>query len=173
MEAQQINQLWMSRDWRNWQPSTDAESLCQALEAFPAQLDDAVMQMEPSQWIIQRGSNWSVQEHVGHLLAMESLWIARIDDFVMGHAVLRPWNGHNEDVRMAQFNAQKMRALLRDFTATRYGIVSFLREIWTAYQHKSIRLERLDREFSLLEHMAFIHEHDQHHLRTILTLSRT
>jgi uncharacterized damage-inducible protein DinB len=108
-----------------------------------------------------------VQEHVGHLLAMESLWIARIDDFVMGSDVLRPWNGHNNDVRMARFNDQKMGALLRDFRDTRSAIVEFSAELIDQRIGRLVLNERLDRRFSLYDHLAFIAEHDAHHLACI------
>ncbi len=158
---------WLERDWRIWQPSIPLESVCDALMAFPQRLSDTVMACDASKWTAQTGEAWSVQEHVGHLLAMESLWIARIDDFVMGSDVLRPWNGHNNDVRMARFNDQKMGALLRDFKDTRSAIVEFSAELIDQRIGRLVLNERLDRRFSLYDHLAFIAEHDAHHLACI------
>ena len=57
---------------------------------------------------------WSVKEHVGHLLTIESLWIARLDDFAMGKATLRPWNGTNADTEAGEFNKQRLAKIFEE-----------------------------------------------------------
>jgi uncharacterized damage-inducible protein DinB len=168
----QMPQPWLERDWHLWKSTDDTETILEALGRFPESLKEHIDLLDSTIWIKQADGKWSIQEHVGHLLAMESLWIARIDDFVMGHEFLRPWNGNNNDVLLAQFNVQKMRALLRDFDDTRSRIVNFLTEILPDYKNSTVRHERLNRAFSLHDQISFMHEHDCHHLQIIQFLSQ-
>jgi len=137
---------------------------------FPGQVSELVKSIEPSKRTQISDGAWSIQEHVGHLLAMESLWIARLDNFELNHEVLRPWNGHNNDVRAARFNEQSIQALCRDLSDIRTAFVEFVGEMSDIAWQRRIYHERLQIHFMLKDHLAFIVEHDQHHLKTIQNL---
>jgi hypothetical protein len=161
---------WLAKDWTNWKYDLSTNTLFSLLRDYPEKLEALLSTHARETFTIQFDDRWSVQEHVGHLLAMESLWIARLDDFVLGHTVFRPWNGHNNDVRLARFNEQTMRSILRDFKTTRLAFVEFSEEIMGRGMAQTVLLERLGRHFSFSDHLAFIAEHDAHHFHTIQTL---
>ena len=158
---------WMERDWSRWSQSVQSHALLDQLNDFPRAITALTIHLEPKVLLQTNEKAWSIQEHVGHLLAMESLWIARLDDFVLNRSILRPWNGHNSDVRAAQFNQQKMKALCRDFAEVRTAMVTFTKELMQTGQSFVAFNERQNRDFSLNDQVAFIAEHDAHHLQII------
>ncbi len=113
------------------------------------------------------GGKWSVKEQIGHLLVMESLWIARLDDLVMGREVLRPWNGTNADTDAADFNNQQADAILNEFASIRHAMVDYLKELQPRCLALSAWHERLERRFSLADHVSFMADHDDHHAEAI------
>lgn len=113
------------------------------------------------------GGKWSAQEHAGHLLTMESLWIARLDDYVLKHETLRPWNGTNADTDAALYNLHNIEKILEDFASIRVSMTTMLRK-YTPQAETMISFDpRLQVPMRLLDHAWIIAEHDDHHLATI------
>jgi uncharacterized damage-inducible protein DinB len=158
---------WMERDWSRWSQSVESHLLLDRLNDFPHVVADLILHLDQKELQKRDEKAWSIQEHVGHLLAMESLWIARLDDFVLNRSVLRPWNGHNNDVRAAQFNQQKIKAMCRDFVEVRSAMVTFTKDLMQTGQSFVAFHEGQNRDFSLNDQVAFIAEHDAHHLQII------
>jgi uncharacterized damage-inducible protein DinB len=161
------SQAWLNRDRRNWPSAHVAPAILLMLAEFPDQLEQCLSSLDQECLTKTDGNNWSPLEHAGHLLAMESLWIARIDDFVLNHPTLRAWNGDNRDVRLAKFNQQNCRAICRDFNQTRLAIVDYVRKLVESESSFQSHEPQWERTFTLNDHLAYMHEHDKHHLQTI------
>lgn len=82
------------------------------------QINDLIREVSVHKLTTKPDHKWSVNEHIGHLLTMESLWIARLDDFVLGRETLRPWNGNNSDTEAGAFNRQRAAKILEDLTTS-------------------------------------------------------
>jgi uncharacterized damage-inducible protein DinB len=163
----ELPQPWLDRNWVDWHQTVHSESVLAELRQFPSILIDLLQHVDPTMLVNKKADKWSIQEHVGHLLAVESLWIARLDDFVLNHDFLRPWNGHNNDVEQARFNEQKLKVILRDFLEIRTSMLDFSEDLIQDGREYKVWHQRLNRDFTLCDQLAFIHEHDKHHLQII------
>ena len=118
------------------------------------------------------GDAWSIQENVGHLLDLESLWEQRLDDFDAGVKVLHPADLENRKTHDANHNARESQDLLREFRTARMRIVRRL-EAMDGEQLTRVALHpRLQQPMSVVDLGFFVAEHDDHHLATIANLLR-
>ena len=140
------------------------------LSATHVRMADMVKNVPDDLLSVKPGGKWSVKEHVGHLLIMESLWIARLDDLVMQRETMRPWNGTNADTDEANFNRQQMSKILSEFKTVRSAMVGYMRTLESEATSLTAWHERLNSRLNLVDHMWFIAEHDDHHLASIRLL---
>jgi hypothetical protein len=117
-----------------------------------------------------REGQWSANVHAGHLLTMESLWIARLDDFVSGNPTLRPWNGHNKDTTGAEYNRNRLQKIMEEFEDIRLPHAKMLEKFKGKELLMKARHPELDREINFLEHLNLIWLHDLHHCNAIENL---
>jgi hypothetical protein len=57
-------------------------NICVRLRGTLARLDEILRGVSRGVLIRKPGDRWSAQEHAGHLLDLESLWMGRADDFL-------------------------------------------------------------------------------------------
>src|SRR5208337_4125596 len=81
--------IWFERKFEFTFPVELYPNLCARLRGTPARLEE-VLRGRSQKILIGRpgGKKWSVQEHAGHLLDLEPLWLARVGDYVAGSAQL-------------------------------------------------------------------------------------
>jgi uncharacterized damage-inducible protein DinB len=158
---------WISRQWEFGRTVEDTLESLQVLSGTAGKMQ-AITQGRDIEKLRQRiDGKWSVNEHAGHLLTMESLWIARLDDFVLGRTTLRPWNGTNADTEAAEFNRQRLGKIISDFAEIRSNHLQLLKKYQPAFLTMQAFHERLQRTLTLADHLHFMAEHDRHHLSTI------
>ncbi len=140
------------------------------LKSSPDRLSALLEKHSDSNAGIVKDGCWSANEHAGHLLTMESLWIARLDDFMSGNPVLRPWNGHNMDTIGAQYNRSRFSKIIEEFADIRTPHAKMLEKFRGKEEHLKSLNPELNRDVSLLEHVNLIWLHDLHHSNTIENL---
>jgi hypothetical protein len=59
-------------------------NMCIRLRGVPARLVELLRDCPRELLVRKRELKWSAQEHAGHLLDVESLWMARVEDFIAG-----------------------------------------------------------------------------------------
>src|ERR1700704_3167120 len=98
--------MWFERKF-DFSFSTDIfPNLCVRLRGTPARLEEMLRDRPCDRLILRRGEKWSIQEHAGHLLDLESLWSARVDDFVEGKSELSAADLQNRKTHEANHNAR-------------------------------------------------------------------
>jgi uncharacterized damage-inducible protein DinB len=110
---------------------------------------------------------WSAQEHAGHLLDLEPLWMARVDDFLTSAKVLTSADLSNRKTHEANHNAQPLEGILSGFRKARLPLVDRLGKFSADVFSRSILHPRLKQPMRLVDHMYFAAEHDDHHLAKI------
>lgn len=168
--AMMNQEKWLNRTWQFGQNEDCFDSIVESLSQTPGVIQNLIRDSDTGLLIHKSESAWSVNEHIGHLLTMESLWIARLDDFVMKNATLRPWNGHNQDTDAGQFNSQRASKILEDFADIRQAHLNLLSKYSEKRTSMTAFHERLGQIFTLCDHLMFMLEHDRHHLQTITHL---
>ncbi len=110
---------------------------------------------------------WSAQEHAGHLLDLEGLWLARVEDYVAGREQLTVADLQNRKTDEANFNAWPLEKILAEFRAARGNLLGRVEELDGALFGQSIPHPRLKTPMRLVDHLYFVAEHDDHHLARI------
>ena len=148
-------------------------NLCARLRGTPARLEET-LRGHPHEILIQKAQEkWSVQEHAGHLLDLEGLWLARVGDYGSGSAELTPTDLQNRKTDEANHNARPLEEILTDFRAARGLLLKRIEEIAEldpSLFARTIPHPRLKTPMRLVDHLYFVAEHDDHHLARIWEL---
>jgi len=144
--------------------------MCIRLRAAPARLEELLRDCPHELLVRKREMKWSVQEHAGHLLDVESLWIARVEDFIAGSTELTVAKLSNRKTHEANHNARPIGEILVEFRKARLKLVDRVQQQDAALFARSMLHPRLKIETRLVDHLYFIGEHDDHHLAWIWEL---
>ena len=164
---------WFNREFTFDLPVWMYPNIVERLRGTPARLEDRVGPL-PREILTRRdGDKWSIQEHVGHLLDLGSLDMARLDDYAAGRKSLRPADRENRKTYEANHNANFIKGILDSFRSERSEFVRRLDEFDEAFILRTSLHSRLNVEMRVLDLAFFIAEHDDHHLASITGLIRT
>jgi uncharacterized damage-inducible protein DinB len=139
-------------------------NILERLEGTPLRLEAKLDGLSEEELTASPDGKWSIQVHLGHLLTLESLWLGRLDDMVMGKEELRAWETTNLETKEANFNEGHLPTILEDFSTMREGFCDALRLLEGECDTMSAFHPRLKAPLSLIEMAYFIAEHDDHHL---------
>src|SRR5579864_8855385 len=78
------------------------------LRGTPARLEEIFHDVSRDVLIRKPANKWSVQEHAGHLLDLESVWVERVDDFLTDKDTLTVADLSNRGTNEADYNARKL-----------------------------------------------------------------
>lgn len=150
-------------------------NVCSRLRGTPARLEEQLRTADPSLLIkkpdLAQG-RWSALEHAGHLLDLEALWLARVDDFVTGRDGLTPTDLGNRSTDQANHNATAPEQILAQFRRARWQLLARVSELDDSVQRRAITHPRLQTPMRLIDHLQFVAEHDDHHLARIWQLTQ-
>jgi uncharacterized damage-inducible protein DinB len=163
---------WTDRTFRFDLPEALFPVTVERLRGTPARIEDKVRAL-PSALLTQRdGDQWSIQEHIGHLLDLDELHTARLDDFLAGAEVLRPADMTNRKTWEAHHNDRSLNDLLAAFRRERLLFVARL-DAWDPdLLALTARHPRLHQPMRVLDMAYFTAEHDDHHLAKMTELAR-
>lgn len=135
------------------------------LAGTPVRLEEKVGYLPPPILVRPpREGKWTVQEHAGHLLDLEWLWFARIEDFSKGAAVLTPADLNNRKTFEAGHNARPIGEILSEFRKERKMALEAIAGMpEAAFAHTALH-PRLQTPMRFADFAFFVAEHDDHHL---------
>ncbi|HWY43597.1 MAG TPA: DinB family protein [Candidatus Sulfotelmatobacter sp.] len=159
--------LWFERKF-DFSFSADIfPNLCVRLRGTPARLEEMLRGRSRDLLVVRRSEKWSAQEHAGHLLDLEALWSARVDDFVEGKPQLSVADLQNRKTHEANHNARTIEELLAEFRNARISLVVKLDALEPALFERTLLHPRLKQPMRLVDHLYFVAEHDDHHIAKI------
>jgi uncharacterized damage-inducible protein DinB len=164
--------LWFERKFKFDFPVEVYPNLCTRLRGAPPRLEELLRGLTREQLVRQPEGKWSIQENAGHLLDLEPLWFARVDDFLAGKPELAPADLANRKTHEACHNSCFIVDLLAEFRRARIALVDRLETLRAGDFARSALHPRLKAPMRLVDHMYFIAEHDDHHLARIWELRR-
>lgn len=144
--------------------------LMERLRGTPARLDERVRPLPRNILTVRDGVKWSIQEHAGHLLDLEALWMGRVDDFTGGAETLRAADMTNQKTHDANHNKQGVEAILAGFRVERLALIKRLESFEPGDFAKTSLHKRLQQPMRLCDSMYFVAEHDDYHLARITEL---
>jgi hypothetical protein len=161
---------WFERKFEFTFPVELYPDLCVRLRGTPARMEEMLRSHRQEILVRRPQEKWSAQEHAGHLLDLETLWMARVDDFIAGGTELTAADLKNEKTHEANHNARAIEYILADFRSARLQLVNQVGGLDAALFARSMIHPRLKTPMRLVDHLYFVAEHDDHHLAWIWEL---
>lgn len=162
--------IWFERKFDFSFPIELHPNLCARLRGTPARLEE-LLRGRPHQVLTSKAQEkWSVQEHAGHLLDLEPLWLARVGDYVAAADQLTPTDLQNRKTDEANHNVRPLEEILAGFRAARASLLRRVDEPDPLLLARAITHPRLKTPMRLVDHLFFVAEHDDHHLARIWEL---
>lgn len=141
------------------------------LRSTPAKLEEMV-RVANREHLVKKPhtEKWSAQEHAGHLLDLEPLWLARVEDYFNHASELTAADLNNRKTYEAKHNQQPVEIIISEFQNARSRLLSRVERPNSAILSYAIPHPRLKTPMRLIDHLYFVAEHDDHHLTTIREL---
>lgn len=161
---------WTDRTFAFDFPSDIYPELLERLRGTPARLGERVRPLPRNVLTVRDGVKWSIQEHAGHLMDLETLWMGRVDDFASGAETLRAADMTNRKTHDANHNTQDIEAILAGFRVERLALIKQLESLVPKDFARTALHPRLRQPMRLCDSMFFAAEHDDYHLARITEL---
>jgi uncharacterized damage-inducible protein DinB len=158
---------WFERKFEFTFPVEHLPDLCVRLRGTSARIDEMVGGVTREVLVRKEADKWSAQEHAGHLVDLEPLWLARVEDFLSGGDVLTIADLSNRKTHEANHNARETKDILLEFRKARAGLMDRLGKLRAEEFNRSLLHPRLKQPMRLVDHLYFVAEHDDHHLARI------
>jgi uncharacterized damage-inducible protein DinB len=162
--------LWFERRFEFTFPVELYPNLCARLRGTPARLEET-LRGRPHEILIEKAQQkWSAQEQAGHLLDLEPLWLARVEDYVVASNQLTVTDLQNRKTDEANHNTRPLEEILKGFRSAREKLLQRVGELDASLLTGAIPHPRLKTPMRLVDHLYFVAEHDDHHLARIWEL---
>ena len=166
--------VWYERKFSFTFPPEQYPNLCSRLRGTPARLEEIVRSVAPENLVRKAGTQWSIQEHAGHLLNLEPLWRKRVGNFLEENTQsLAVTDLSNRQTDEANYNASPLADILAAFRASRQQLLDDLEKLEPESYSLTRLHPRLKQPMRLVDHLYFVAEHDDHHLAKIWELIKT
>jgi uncharacterized damage-inducible protein DinB len=161
---------WFDRTFAFPYPANLFHSLRSRLRGAPARLSETLRGQPRARRTRHAPGTWSAQEHAGHLVDLDSLWLARVGDFLNCDTRLTPADLTNRATTEARHNARPLRTIINEFRAARARLLASVDSAAAgSFSHRLLH-PRMQTPMALTDHLYFVAEHDDHHLARIWTL---
>ncbi len=165
--------VWFARKFEFSFPAELYPNLLARLRGTPARVEEVLRGRSHAILIRKPQEKWSAQEHAGHMLDLEPLWLARVGDYVAGSVQLTVTDLQNRKTDEANYNAQSLERILAEFRNARAKLLNRANEVDAALFNRAIPHPRLKTPMRLVDHLYFVAEHDDHHLARIWEIVNT
>ncbi len=162
--------VWFERKFAFSFPVELYPNVCARLRGTPARLEEALRGRSREILIRKPQEKWSAQEHAGHLLDLETLWLARVGDYMASSEQLTVADLRNRKTDEANHNARSLEEILTEFRAARGRLLTRVEQVDASLLGRAIPHPRLKTPMRLVDHLYFVAEHDDHHLARIWEL---
>jgi uncharacterized damage-inducible protein DinB len=161
---------WFERKFEFTFPVDLYPNLIVRLRGTPARLEEILRNRRREVLIGKPQHKWSAQEHAGHLLDLEPLWLARVNDYLAASDQLSVADLSNRKTDEANHNARQVEEILLDFRNARAKLADHVSRVDPTLFGRAIPHPRLKQPMRLVDHLYFVAEHDDHHLARIWEL---
>ena len=164
---------WFERIFKFDVPDGVFPNVLERLRGTPARLEERLRKLSRDVLTRKEAGAWSIMENAGHLLDLEPLWAARVQDFVEGRERLQVADLTNRKTHEAGHNNSPLESVLSSFRSARSALVGKLESLDPSAFAKTALHPRLNAPMRLIDHVLFAAEHDDHHLARISILMRS
>ncbi len=162
---------WFGRKFEFSFPVELYPNLCVRLRGAPVRLQELVQDCPRALLVRRSQEKWSIQEQAGHLLDLESLWSARVDDFLGESGQLTAADLTNRKTHEAGHNDREVDEIVSEFRKARLKLLDRVQGLGADAFSRAMLHPRLQQPMRLVDHLCFVAEHDDHHLARIWELA--
>src|SRR5262249_3154625 len=144
---------WFERKFDFTFPLELCPNLCIRLRGTPARLEEILRDASRDVLLEKTGNKWSAQEHAGHLLDLESLWMARVEAHLSVRDALTSGALSTRKTPEASHNTRRLPDLLDEFRAARRRLVDRVGNLSPALFGRSLLHPRLEQPMRLVDHL--------------------
>jgi hypothetical protein len=165
-----IQMVWTDRTFNfDFAPGV-FPGIIERLRGTPARLSE-LLRGVPHNMLTRRANNqWSVNEHIGHLIDLDDLDHVRLNEFIAGTPTLSAADMSNRRTYDAKYNDVVTATLIDYLRARRTDLVQRLEALSDDMITRTAIHPRLQRPMRLIDWTYFVAEHDDHHLARIREL---
>ncbi|HRR08822.1 MAG TPA: DinB family protein [Rhodothermales bacterium] len=113
---------------------------------------------------------WGIKQEVAHLMLLETLWFARLQQIAHGEEYLIPGDLTNRATHEADLSGITLAELSEDFAQKRYKMTNWLQKCTASTLENTALHPRLLTPMRIIDLAYFVAEHDDHHLAQITFL---
>ena len=163
---------WIKRQFSFELPLSLYPNVVERVRGTPARIEDLTRGLPREVLTRRNGDKWSIQEHAGHLLDLESLAMRRLDNYEDEAETLVAADMANRKTHEANHNANTIDNILAAFRNERIEFVSRLEAYDEGLLQRVALHPRLNVKIRVIDLAFFVAEHDDHHLARISQLKR-
>jgi len=152
---------WFKRQFLPILDNGQFPTIIERLAGTPLRLERKVLQFSDEFLVEFTDDDWSMQEHAGHLLNLESLWLHRFSDIMNGMPELTTADLTNQSTYDAKYNEQNIEVLVDTFAEVRGQLVGLLKTVQTEDLDKKSLHPRLKIPMKIIDLAYFVAEHDE------------
>ena len=164
---------WLERRFGYEPAAGEFPAILERLRGTPARVEEKAARIHESARVKKPSDGWSIQEHLGHLADIESLWIRRVEEFLAGSKELSAADMTNRATFERRHNERAITAIVAEFRVARGNLVQRLDGISDRDVVITLMHPRLKRPMRLVDMCFFFAEHDDHHLAMVTRLARS
>jgi uncharacterized damage-inducible protein DinB len=164
--------IWFERKFDLGLPVWMLPNVIERLRGTPARVEELTHTLTTDVLVRRDGDRWSIQEHVGHLVDLGWLDMARVEDFTEGREVLTAADLQNRKTHEARHNEREFAELLSQFRRERTEFVRRLEAFDDETAKRTALHPRIKQPMRVVDFAFFVAEHDDHHLAAISELIR-
>ncbi|MCE7993548.1 MAG: DinB family protein [Roseivirga sp.] len=164
--------LWFDRKFAFDHLKGTFPSIYERLDGLMLRLEHKLRAIAREHQQVKIDGKWSVKEHLGHLLDLEELWIARMRDFLNNEVELSPADLENRRTHEANHNDSDLGDLLQALRTKRAEFLSLCRQLEKQAETLTALHPRLKQPMRVIDLAYFVAEHDDHHLAAITEIQR-
>lgn len=155
---------WVQRQWAFDEPVGLFPQIADRLRGAPARAEEKLSGLSAAITTNRPDGEWSMQEHLGHLLELEVLPNTRIEELLAGVEVLTAADMTNRATEEANFNGRTAAEIAQAFRTERMALVARLEALAPEDFARSALHPRLGTPMRLVDLLRFTADHDDHHL---------
>ncbi len=161
---------WFARKFAPIEDNGIFPCIIERLEGTHLRLREKAENIAPGSLSKAESGGWSIKKEIGHLIDLEPLWLARVEDFASEKEELTPADLTNKKTHEADHDERETDDLLNEFKNQRDILVKKLRSLNDENLNRSLLHPRLKTPMRVIDLTFFVAEHDDHHLAKITFL---
>jgi len=155
---------WTDRKFSFDFPVSCYPEILERLRGTPVRIEDLISGVVKEVLKLKKRNSWSIQEHIGHLVNIESLIKGRLDDYESVKKELRAADMKNRETEESRYNEKSIELILEDLRRVREETVKRIESLSPEHFSKTALHPRLQVPMRLVDVMYFFAEHDDYHL---------